>query len=200
MQRFRKANGQQYGIYWSSATGAHVLKEFGDINAAYAAHQWERGWGFPSTDETGFWWGSKQHFLNTQTGARTVAYWSAETGTHTINEKGSIFAKWASLGDAGNLGFPTTDEDVFWNGSSQHYYNKKTGSRTAIYWSAATGAHTMNEKGAIYAKWASLGDVKALGFPTTDEYTDASGTVHVKFQKGEITWTASGDTKVVYSK
>ena len=69
---------------------------------------------------------------------------------------------------------------------------------TVVYWSEESGSHWMNERGAIYARWAKDGDVRAYGFPVTDETTMRDGSVQVKFSGGAtIKWTATGGTVVV---
>ena len=91
-------------IYWSPATGAHVV--LGAILAKYRAAGNAARYGLPLTDETktldGM--GRYNHFTN----GRSI-YWTRATGAHLIY--GAIRAKWATMGwERGRVGYPTTDE------------------------------------------------------------------------------------------
>jgi hypothetical protein len=100
-------------IYWSPATGAHLIK--GTIRDKWAAMGWERGdMGFPTTDEltTPNGKGKYNHFQNGWS-----IYWSPASGAHEVH--GQIRDKWAALGwENSRLGFPTTDA-VATSGSGQ---------------------------------------------------------------------------------
>ncbi|MET3923390.1 choice-of-anchor D domain-containing protein [Arthrobacter sp. UYEF20] len=103
---------------------------------------------------------------------RGVICWSAATGAHEVH--GGIYPIYkAAGGAAGILGFPTTDE----KGTPDKLgaYNHFNGSGGAsIYWSPATGAHTVY--GAIRAKWASQGwEAGPLGYPTTNQKNSPDG-------------------------
>lgn len=148
-------------IYWSPATGAHSVQ--GAIRSKWASLGWEKGLGYPTTDEKGTpdGVGRYNHFSGPD-GASI--YFTPETGAHAV--QGEIRAKWASLGWEKGLGYPTTDQ----KGTPDKIgaYNHFSGSgRASIYWSPETGAHSV--QGAIRSKWASLGWEKGLGYPTTDE-------------------------------
>lgn len=94
----------------------------------------------------------------------------------------AIAAKYAAIGGAGNLGGPTTDENDTPNGAGSYRFY----SGGAIYWSKATGAHTV--RGAILALWGQLGWENGLGFPTTDD-SPAKGGFYNHFQGGSIYWS-----------
>ena len=101
-----------------------------------------------------------------------VICWSPATGAHEVH--GAIYTSYqAAGGAAGSLGFPTTDGLRTPDGVGQ--YNHFSGSGgSSIYWSTATGAHAV--RGAIRAKWASLGWERGrLGYPTTDELGTPDG-------------------------
>jgi len=90
-------------IYYSAATGAHLTR--GAIRDKWAALGWERGLGFPVTDDTATPNG-KGWFTHFQGGS---IYWSAASGAHAV--RGAIRDTWGSLGwENGWLGFPTRDE------------------------------------------------------------------------------------------
>lgn len=120
-------------IYWTAQTGAHIVSWKGDIGAKFAQAGYEAGWGYPLTEELTFWHGAKQHFRNAD--ASTVAYWSAATGTHTLNGRGAIFARWARDGDVKTYGFPISDERRMPDSS----YRVDFENGTSINWSAARG-------------------------------------------------------------
>jgi len=90
-------------VYWSPATGAHLVR--GGIRDRWAALGWERGLGFPVTDDTPTpartgW------FTHFQGGS---VYWSPATGAHAV--RGAIRDRWAALGwERGWLGYPTSEE------------------------------------------------------------------------------------------
>ncbi|PRY12570.1 N-acetylmuramoyl-L-alanine amidase [Kineococcus rhizosphaerae] len=94
----------------------------------------------------------------------------------------AIDAKYQAIGGAGNIGGPTTPENDTPNGSGSYRFY----SGGAIYWSKATGAHTV--RGAILALWGQLGWENGLGYPTTDD-SPAKGGFYNHFQGGSIYWS-----------
>ncbi|WP_143018658.1 DNRLRE domain-containing protein [Geodermatophilus sp. DSM 45219] len=169
-------NHFQHGsIYFSPATGAHLIK--GGTRDKWASLGWENSYlGFPTTDEI---CGLRNNgcFNHFQGGS---IYGSPASGVHTI--RGAIRDKWASLGwENSTLGYPTTDHTALTGGAFNHF---QSGS---IYWSASSGAHTV--AGAIRDKWASLGwENSTLGYPTTDD-TALTGGAFNHFQGGSIYWS-----------
>ena len=76
-------------IYWSTATGAHVV--LGAIRDKWASIGWQNSpLGFPTTDETWLGNGAVSHF---QGGS---IYWSPATGAHVV--QGAIRDRWAADG------------------------------------------------------------------------------------------------------
>lgn len=114
-------------IYWSPATGAHVVK--GAIATTWAALGAERSpLGFPTTDEltTPDGVGRYTHF---QHGS---IYWTPTTGAHEIY--GAIGQTWAAQGyELSGFGYPTTGEIDFLFGRLSLFQ------RGFIYYSPATG-------------------------------------------------------------
>ncbi|MDQ0258654.1 uncharacterized protein with LGFP repeats/L,D-peptidoglycan transpeptidase YkuD (ErfK/YbiS/YcfS/YnhG family) [Sinomonas atrocyanea] len=97
-----------------------------------------------------------------------------------------IQAKYAALGGAaGWLGASVSAEDCAAppaGGCAAAFRNG------AVYWSAASGAHTVG--GAIRARWAAAGAAGGLlGYPTTDEVPIRSGGVYQLYQGGAIYWS-----------
>ncbi len=104
-------------IYWSAATGAHVVH--GAILGKYLALHAAAGvLGYPTTDETptpdGV--GRYNHF------SKGAIYWTRTLGAHAV--VGPIHSRWAALhAERGPLGYPTSDQyAVFggWRSSFQH--------------------------------------------------------------------------------
>ncbi|MBT1001677.1 choice-of-anchor D domain-containing protein [Paenarthrobacter sp. DKR-5] len=168
-------------IYWTSALRAHIVQ--GAIRAKWASLGWEAGpLGYPVTDETaaadGI--GRYNHFSR-----NASIYWTPTTGAHSV--QGGIRTEWASLGWEEGLGYPTTDETGTPDGVGRYNHFSRSAS---IYWTPATGAHAV--KGAIRAKWASLGwEAGPLGYPLTDERTtpDGIGRYNHFSRNASIYWT-----------
>lgn len=117
-------------VYWSSASGAHIVK--GAILGTWGRFAREWGiFGYPTTDElpTPDGIGRFSHFA----GANGSIYWTPSTGAHETH--GAIKWRWASLGwELSYLGYPVSDEYSIPGGRRsdfQHGY---------ITWNATTGA------------------------------------------------------------
>jgi len=97
---------------------------------------------------------------------------------------GAIVSEYLSLGgDAGLLGYPTTDERSTPDGAGRYSHFE----RGSIYWTYGTGAHEVH--GAIRDKWASLGWEKSLlGFPVSGEKAFTEDGRVSQFQHGSIYW------------
>ena len=133
-------------------------------------------------------------------------YWSPSSGAHVVY--GGIGAKHNALGGPAGYGLPITDEaNVPGVPGVRVSYFKNSGPYTAaIFWSAATGAHTVY--GAIGAEYAATANETgyygtviqtALGAPTSDEM-DVPGVAGARmntFQGGVIYWSAATGGHVV---
>ncbi|RKQ34911.1 CAP domain-containing protein [Kocuria tytonis] len=73
-QNFRAANGALWKILWSPRSGAHAVKETGAIGRAWQRAGYERGWGYPLTEEYRAGSEVQQRFSNGYT-----AHWSSAT-------------------------------------------------------------------------------------------------------------------------
>jgi hypothetical protein len=158
-------------IYWSPATGAHVV--YGGIWAKYNSVGGPASYGLPTSDEM---WlpdgqGDSNYRVSYFQDGRAIV-WSAAYGAHLIY--GAIGAEYAALVNERDvsgypllsvLGAPTSDEmDV--PGVPGARMNTFQGG--AIYWSPATGAHVVY--GSIYALYQSMGGPTSyLGLPIGDE-------------------------------
>ncbi len=154
-------------IYWTPTTGAHSVQ--GAIRTKWASLGWEKGLGYPTTDEEAAPGGVGRYNDFSGSGGTSI-YWSPKTGAHSV--QGAIRTKWASLGGEKGLGYPTTDEKAAPDGVGRYNHFSGAGG-SSIYWSPNTGAHSV--QGAIRTKWASLGWEKGLGYPTTDEKAAPDG-------------------------
>jgi hypothetical protein len=82
------------------------------------------------------------------------------------------------------LGAPTSNE---YSGHADRVQNFRYG---LIYWSRATGAHSV--RGGILGEYRSQGsDAGKLGLPITEEKATVGGGVYQQFKGGIIYWTAS---------
>lgn len=182
--RWATFNGPNRSVYWTSATGAHIVK--GAIFGKWDQLGRERSTlGYPVTDELVTADGTGRY--NDFAGANGSIYWTSSTGAHEI--RGGIKGKWLSLGglSTGYLRYPTTDELGTSDGVGGRYNHFSGGG--SIFWHPYWGAHEVH--GAIKTRWASLGWERSyLGYPTTDEYSIPGGK-RSDFQYGYITWNAS---------
>lgn len=71
--------GTRYRAMWSSGTGAHAIKLSGAIGTRWKAAGYERGWGYPATDEYAVPSGVAQKFSNGYT-----VTWNRTTGKVTV--------------------------------------------------------------------------------------------------------------------
>jgi uncharacterized protein with LGFP repeats len=176
-------NGNVGSIYFTTATGAHVL--YGEIRKRWVALDYERGLGYPTTDEAGTpdGVGRYNHFVK---GANVGSiYYTNATGAHALY--GEIRKKFAALDYERGLGYPTTDEAGTPDGVGRYNHFSLGHS---IYYTVATGAHAV--KGEIRKRWAALGWERSyLHYPRTDEYV-TNGVYRSDFQGGYITFTLSG--------
>jgi uncharacterized protein with LGFP repeats len=172
-------------IYWSPASGAHSIQ--GAIRARWADLGWERGLGYPTTDELGLpdGVGRSNHF--SLPGGASV-YWSPATGAHAV--QGAIRDRWAAAGWERGLGYPTTDETGTPDRTGRYNHFSMPGG-ASIYWSPASGAHSI--QGAIRARWADLGWERGLGYPTTDEFSVPGGQ-RSNLERGALVWNARTGT------
>jgi hypothetical protein len=124
---FQPAQGGR-AIYWSAATGAHLV--YGVVGAEYVATANERGMdglvvqkllGAPTSDEMNV-PGVPGARMNTFQGG--TIYFSGSTGAHVVY--GAIGAKYMSLGGPTSfLGLPTGDEQSIPGGRACYYQHGK---------------------------------------------------------------------------
>ena len=177
---------QRGDIYWSQATGARTV--LGSIRDTWLATGGSGGYlGFPTTSDTPV--PGKGAYVRFQGGD---VYWSPTTGTQIV--RGEILNAWLATGGAtGYLGFPTTSDAATADGRG--YFVRFQGGD--VYWSAATGTRIV--RGSILSTWLATGGATGpLGFPTTSDAATADGRGYfVRFQGGDVYWSAATGTQVV---
>ncbi len=194
---FAHGSTEDTSIYWHPSVGANVVK--GAIRARWAQLGWEGGLGYPAGDEAGTpdGQGKYNHFLKPGLAAQSTDGWNASIYYHPSygawDVQGAVRAKWAETGFENGLGYPTTGETTPPDGAGRYNHFREPGGEHSIYWTGATGAHTV--KGAIRQAWAAQGwESGWLGYPTTDELVVAGG-YRSQFQGGNITYDSrSGQT------
>jgi LGFP repeat len=167
------ANFAHGSIYWSKATGAHIVR--GAIRDKWGSMGWETSYlGYPTADEKNVPGGAVSSF------AGGSIYFSPSTGAHVVRD--AIRAKWTGLGaTASSLGFPTADQKSIAGGQVARF------SGGSVYWSKATGAHVLS--GAIRSFWGDMdAERSVLGYPTSDLYAVRGG-LRQDFRHGSVVWT-----------
>ncbi|WP_448615631.1 S8 family serine peptidase [Modestobacter sp. URMC 112] len=174
--------------YWSAASGAHLVS--GAVAARWAAQGWESGpMGYPLTDTVcglpdG---GCAQTFQSAR------VYASASTAARAV--WGAIAGHYVAGGaQSGALGYPTTEEICgLRSGGCYQGYQRGT-----VYWSAASGAHTVS--GVVAGRWADQGwEGGPMGYPVTDTVCGlADNGCFQHFQVGSIFSSATGGARRVW--
>lgn len=119
-------------ILWSSSTGALAVKEKTAIANNWAAAGYERGHGFPSTDERRLSDGGVYQMFK-KGNSMTKVMWKSGVGTGAIKENGAIGQQWKRAGQERGYGYPITNETRQRDGSITQKFKK--GSRiTTISW------------------------------------------------------------------
>ncbi|HVH43594.1 MAG TPA: C39 family peptidase [Labilithrix sp.] len=122
---------QNGSIYWTEATGAHVVQ--GVVRDRWRDTGWEGGpLGYPTTDELGTPDGVGRY----SEFQRGVIYYTPKTGA--LDVYGTIYRKWAELGrEQSPLGYPTSTEYGVPGGRQSDFEHGW------ITWDAATNVATV---------------------------------------------------------
>jgi uncharacterized protein with LGFP repeats len=178
-----RAEVQGGAIYWSQATGAHVVR--GNILAKWRQWGAESGaLGYPTGDDAA---APNGGYLTTFRGG--TVYWSPATGAKVV--RGAILERYVAAGGPAALGYPSTDDVAAANGGAR--VELQGG---AIYWSSTTGAHVV--RGDILARWRQWGaESGALGYPTGDETAGPDGGYLTTFRGGTVYWSPGTGAAVV---
>jgi uncharacterized protein with LGFP repeats len=181
------AHFQGGSIYWSAASGAHVLG--GVVYDRWAASGWETSWlGLPVTDlavapdKVGL-------FAHFQNGS---IYWTPTTGARLLDKP--VYQAWANTGwENGPLGYPVTDVTRTPNGQAQYVHFQ----RGSVYSSAATGARALT--GPVLDAWSKSGwENGLLGLPVSDVGKTPDGkATYQHFQGGSVYSTTATGTRVL---
>ncbi|MDP9428522.1 MAG: hypothetical protein M3Q47_06435 [Actinomycetota bacterium] len=149
-------------IYWSSSTGAHVVR--GAILARWREWGAEGGvLGYPVVSE-GPTPGAPGAVTRFRGGS---VYWSEATGARVM--RGALLEQYVAAGGPAALGFPTTDDVPAAGGGAKVLLQ-----RGALYWSADTGAHALDS--ATAKAYVAEGETTSyLGFPVTSTTTVPEG-------------------------
>ncbi|WP_414942940.1 PQQ-dependent sugar dehydrogenase [Amycolatopsis sp. cmx-11-32] len=177
-------------LYWTQLYGVKAVA--GEILTKYVTLGAHAFLGSPKTDELVARAGNGRYndFIGGPTTGAGSIYWTSSIGAMGIH--GEIRTKWlATNGEAGPLGFPTTDQLTTPDGIGR--VNHFTNNNASIYWTTATGAHYVS--GRIWQKWRSLGWETFFGYPTTDEVATPDGVGrYTHFSgNGSIYWSPSTD-------
>lgn len=170
-------------IYWTSRTGAHVVR--GAVRDRWAQTGWERGpLGYPVAEQQAVGASVVQRF----SGGIVV---SSSSGTHEVH--GAILETYLREGGPlGAVGVPLTDEKATPGGVGR--FNHFSGG--SIYWSPTTEAALVS--GAVLDTWQGLGWERGpLGYPTTGLYVDERGE-RQQFQHGSVSSSPRTGTNEVY--
>ncbi len=181
---------QQYqngSIYWTPATGAHVVD--GDIRARWGQLGWENGrYGYPVADAR---CGLRDGGCLQQFQGGSI-YWTPFTGARAVD--GAIRDRWGALGwENGRYGYPVADArcGLRDGGCLQQFQGGW------IYWTRGTGARAVD--GAIRDRWGSLGwELGYLGYPVSDAHCGLRGGGCVQlFRGGSIYWSPVSGAQAV---
>jgi uncharacterized protein with LGFP repeats len=168
-------------LYWSAATGTHVVSGALRDRWGTVGNEWGT-LGYPVNDSyCGLVAnGCFQHF---QGGS---LYHSPASGTQMI--RGQMRDRWAASGwEVGALGYPTSDEycGLIENGCFQRFQ------KGSLYRTPGTGTRIVLTE--VRDAWGALGwEGGALGYPVNDTFCGlARGGCYQVFQRGSLYWTAS---------
>lgn len=153
-----------------AALRGNTLK--GAVQTYVSSHGGSQVLGVPTSNETGSIDGGVWQSFS----KNTSMYWSTFSGTHRVKWNGAIGHKYESVDYERGIGYPAEDETAYAYGFRQVFL-KGNGAESRMYWAANTGAHAMNGRGAIFAKWVGSGHAQSLGFPLTDEIWRGGGAI-----------------------
>jgi uncharacterized protein with LGFP repeats len=189
-QHFERAS-----IYWSPATGAHVVR--GALRDTYADHGWETGVGFPVSEEFGpLRSGASDALLPGGAAAQDAVegwgqhfsggslYWSG-LGGYVVH--GAIRDAYAAQGwERGAAGFPLSDEELLPGGGVVQEFEGGD-----AYWSPRTGVHFV--LGGLAVSVADReGTAEDAGLPLAEAVV-SGGTATQRFQMGTLRFTPAGE-------
>ncbi|MEV6971332.1 hypothetical protein AB0M47_40170 [Hamadaea sp. NPDC051192] len=177
-------NGSGSAIYTSPTAGTHEMH--GCIFDRYQQLGATSAMGFPLSDDQDIAGGRVSYVQGSQCGGSHPygsggAIYASSTGAWRAN--GCIYDKYLAVGGPGSAySFPVNNEADLGGGRWVSYLAGKhcgnggpNGSGSAIYFSGATGAHTI--QGCVYDRYWRQGGPDRLGLPLSDEQTVNGGWV-----------------------
>ncbi|GEQ86437.1 hypothetical protein ULMS_19450 [Patiriisocius marinistellae] len=179
------------GIYWSSTTGAVLVKN--NIYLHYENLD-ESGHhiGLPKFTERNAPNGKYQQFQNGR-----IYYKNGSEAAKEVH--GSILKKYMDLGGVAKMGYPVSDEMDVKNGT-RVIGKKNDFENCTIYWSPSRGAFEIH--GDIRVNYEKIGGpLGQLGFPTSDELDIpgiAKNAKYNTFQNGTIAWFSGEKSYICY--
>ncbi len=156
-------------IYWTASHGAHWVVTNGGLDYKFRSNV-ARYLSLTTSEERRF------DTVAVSFANGEGAYWTEDTGTHTMNERGDIYWTWRR---AGAQGAPTTDEQDLGGGIAKQEFS---GKRTYV-WSEKTGSRRLHTGGEFYHRF--LANRGTWGAPATDEVANAVG-MQVGFASGKV--------------
>ncbi|MGW6175321.1 L,D-transpeptidase family protein [Arthrobacter sp. NPDC055138] len=184
------AGNGKVAIYWTAASGAHAVDLKHSIYKTYRDAKFENGkYGYPVADMTVR--SDKSATQRFQGG--TITY----TPAHIVAGKKAIDAK------AKKLKLVAVNDlncRLVGNGCVRTYAPSANSSqRVAIYWTAKTGARSMDLQHRIYKKFKASGYERGtMGYPTSDPKCGlkAKGCVQT-FQNGTVAYSSSTGARIL---
>ncbi|TFV59868.1 hypothetical protein E4P41_11145 [Geodermatophilus sp. DF01-2] len=169
-------------IYWSPATGAHLVT--GEILDAYRRAGAEAGRiGYPIAAASAIAGGG-----HAQAFRHGSIYSSPTAGTHAV-PAAFLGAWWATGGVSGPLGYPTSGQEAIATGGAVAFEGG------AVHWSPGTGARAL--RGPVLDAYTRAGGAAGpLGFPISGVLTVPGGTA-AAFQGGSVYESAATGAHVV---
>ncbi|MEX5301276.1 CAP domain-containing protein [Kocuria sabuli] len=120
-------------FYWSPSTGAWPVRFDGAIGRKWKAAGYERGYGYPATQERGGLVGGGAYQVFRSGASVHKIYWSPRTGAKVVKENSAIGQKWKATGYERGYGYPATDEYRYGSEVRQRFSNGYT-----VHWSSTT--------------------------------------------------------------
>lgn len=158
----------QRGVIYSTPGGTRAI--VGKVRETWSALDYERGLGYPSSDETCLPDGAcYQDFLS------GVIY-SSPAGAFGLS--GKIRQKWSALDYERGLGYPTGRAQTLTGGATYQDFQK------GVIYSSSTGTFAL--AGKIRTAWSALDYERGLGFPASDVTCLADGACFQDFADGVI--------------
>ncbi|WP_320414886.1 S8 family serine peptidase [Kocuria sp. cx-116] len=160
----------------------------GGIGSKWRATGGAGKWGNPVMNEANAANGGRyQEFV--KNGRKTTIYWHSSTGAQIVENPTAIGKRFITGGRERGLGFPSSDERRVSGGAYQLFRNGTK--QNKVLWTSRTGAHAVQENGAIGQRWKAADMERGWGWPATSEYRASNGEVQQRFSKGVTAhWTS----------